>query len=154
MTITVRVATPKDFAAIQRMNNEVFVDNAPYDEYLNLKWPHSAQGEKYYRNALSDLNFHCLIAKADGEPVGYLIGKKGGYGYRTGNVAEIDNMGVSPSLRSQGIGSRLVREFKTWCKQEGVERIYVNVYFAITRAISFYERQGLIRIDLSLEGNI
>lgn len=153
MEITARVGTPKDFQTIQRLNNEVFVDNATYDDYLNLEWPHSEQGEEYYRNALSDSRFHCLIAEADGKPVGYLIGKMGGHSYRKGKVAEIDNMGVTPSFRSKGIGSRLIQEFKRWCKQEGIERIYVNVYSTNTRAISFYERHGLTRIDVSLEGD-
>lgn len=154
MKITIRKATAKDIVIVRELNNEVFIDNAKYDPFLDTGWPFSKLGNAYYRHALSDKKCYCFIAETEEKPVGYLIGKERGYPYRKGKTAEIDNMGVSPEYRSRGIGTKLFEALKAWCKEHGFQRIYVNVYHGNEQAIKFYQKQGLGFIDISLEGEV
>ena len=154
MTLNIRRATPADFKILQKLNKEVFLDNAQYDKYLSLQWPFSKAGERYYRKVLSRKLYECFIAEANGKPVGYLAAKKVGYSYRAGSVIVIENMGVVPEHRSKGIESLLINSLRSWCKKEKIERIFVNAYVKNIRAIRFYQRHGLTPIDISLEGEV
>jgi GNAT superfamily N-acetyltransferase len=154
MEINIREGTPADFEIIQFLNNEVFIDNAQYDPFLNIKWPYSQTGIGYYHKALAGDKYLCLIAEYKSRPVGYLIGKIGGFSYRICKTLEIDNMGTIPDFRSKGIGTKLVAELRGRCKKLGIERIYVCTHFRNQEAINFYKKQGLLPVDISLEGSI
>lgn len=154
MDIKIRKAKTSDWQIIQKLNAEVFEASTPFDPHLDNEWPHSPDGVGYFRQALADPGNCCLIASDNDKPIGYLIGKERNYAYRTNRSAEIDNMGVSPAFRSRGIGTLLVNRFKTWAKKRRITHLRVNTYFHSSRARTFYEKQGLQNIDLTLEGKI
>lgn len=151
MNIRIRPAVPGDWPVIQKLNDEVFQDNAVYDAYLNLHWPMSKQGAEYYKVALKKSENMCFIAEDDSGAVGYILGGPKSEDYRTVKTAEINNMGVSPSSRSQGIGALLIEKFRQWAKDSGYQTLIVNAYSANQKAIGFYEKQGFAPVDISLE---
>ncbi len=150
----VRKAATTDLAAVQKLNNEVFEASKDYDQWLNMDWPFSAEGREYYQKALSDPEYSCYIAEVDDRPVGYLIGKLKNFEYRTNRTAEIENMGVTSELRGKGVGTILIDHFKKWCKDQGANSIRVSTYFGYEQAIEFYKKQGLVPLDIVLEGKI
>lgn len=154
MNVKIRKAKPEDWKIIQKLNNEVFTVDKPHDEHLNLNWPFSKKGTTYYKSVIKDPKYFCIIAEIDRKPVSYLIGTVKKFSYRTNKTAEIENMGTSPKYRSKGIGTKLIQEFKKWCKQKELTHIYVNSYYKNQKAINFYKKQGFKPIDLSLEGKI
>jgi len=139
---------------LQNLNDEVFVDNHKYDPDLKMDWAQSDVGEKYFSDMLSNPEAICLLAEEDGKPVGYLVAAQKDFGYRLSKCIEIENMGVSPDYRSKGIGSQLVNKCIELAKENGFQKIYVNAYFENTKAIAFYEKCGLKKIDVSLEKDI
>lgn len=154
MKITIRNALPTDWQVIQKLNNEVFEDNAKYDPYLNLTWPFEKKGVAYYKKVTNHDTYFTLIADVDGNSAGYLVGTKRNYSYRNLKIVEIDTMGVSHKYRSKGIGKQLIKQFIIWAKNNGFTSLYVNAYIANKRAIKFYQSLGMKPIDMSLEMQI
>lgn len=69
--------------------------------------------------------------------------------------AIIDNIGVYPELRNQGIGSALIKKAETWAKNKDAGNIELNAYLFNTKAIDLYQNLGykpiMIRMSKSTE---
>ncbi|OGK31125.1 hypothetical protein A3F29_00650 [Candidatus Roizmanbacteria bacterium RIFCSPHIGHO2_12_FULL_33_9] len=154
MNILVRRAKLEDWRIIQKLNNEVFIISYKYDKNLNMKWPFSKEGIDYYKNAIKSKEYFCYIAEKDEKEIGYLIGLIRNFSYRANKSGEIENMGVSLKYRGKGVGSKLVDEFKKWCKKRRVNFIKVSTYFYYQKGITFYKKQGMKPLDVTLEGLI
>jgi putative acetyltransferase len=63
-------------------------------------------------------------------------------------------MGVAPEFRSQGVGAQLVKRCIEIAKENGYQKVYVNSYSDNIKAVSFYEKCGLKKIDVSLEKDL
>lgn len=150
----IRPANKDEVKVLQDLNDEVFVDNSKYDSDLKMDWAQSETGKKYFTEVLNNTESICLIAEENNKPVGYIAASPRNWGHRLSKYIEIENMGVSPSFRSKGIGSKLIDECMKIAKKRGFQRVYVNAYFDNTKAIDFYERCGFKKIDISLEKNI
>jgi len=149
--IKIRDASLNDVEKLQRLNDEVFLDNYKYDNDLDTDWAKSEKGKDYFMSLLNNPESVCLIAEDEGSEVGYIAAKKNDFGYRKSKYLEIENMGVIPDYRSKGIGSRLIAECIKQAKEKGFDRVYVNSYFKNAGAINFYKENGFSEIDISLE---
>jgi ribosomal protein S18 acetylase RimI-like enzyme len=152
--MAIRLAREDEVKVLQNLNDEVFVDNHKYDPDLKTDWAQSETGRKYFTEALNNPETICLIAEEDNKPVGYLVAAPKDFGYRLSKYLEIENMGVSANFRSKGIGVQLVNKCLELAKKMGYQKVYVNAYFENTKAIAFYEKCGLKKIDISLEKDI
>ena len=150
----IRSLKKNEWKILQQLNNEVFIDNAIYDNDLILDWATSDKGKKYFKKILLDKKALVLLAQENGKLIGYLAARQKNLGYRKSKCLEIENMGVSPNFRSKGIGSTIINECISWAKKQGYKKVYVNSYLKNTRAISFYKRNGFNEIDISLEKDI
>lgn len=154
MKLSIRQARLEDWKIIQKIGVSVFEANQKYDPALDLAWPCSKAGIKYYQSVVSSKNNRKLIAEVNGIGVGYLVGRKFTYSYRQVVYGEIQDLGVLPDYRHKGIGTKLVNEFRKWCKARGYSHLYVNTYFEDPRAVEFYKKQGMIPSDLVLIGEV
>jgi diamine N-acetyltransferase len=148
----IRQAKTSEWSILQKLNDEVFVDNASYDSDLIINWAVSNAGKKYFQKLVNDPNSICLVAENQkGNLVGYIAGSLKLVDYRKSKYFEIENMGVSPQHRSQGVGTGLMEQCLSQAKQRGYTKAYVNSYFDNRKAISFYKKNGFNEIDVSLE---
>src|SRR3989304_6432613 len=152
--MAIRLAREDEVKVLQNLNDEVFVDNHKYDPDLKTDWAQSETGRKYFTEALNNPEAICLIVEEDNKPIGYLVAAPKDFGYRLSKYIEIENMGVSPNFRSKGVGIQLVNKCLEIAKERDYQKVYVNAYFENTRAIAFYEKIGLKKIDISLEKDI
>lgn len=152
--INIRSARKDEVSDLQALNDEVFIDNQKYDDDLDMNWAKSDKGKSYFTQLLNNGKACCLIAEDEGKKVGYIAAAPKEISYRKSSYIEIENMGVIPEYRSQGIGHQLVRECLEWAKKRGFQKAYVNGYFANTQAIKFYKNNGFLETDISLEKNI
>lgn len=151
MNLTIRRATLDDIPTLRTLHADLHKDNAKYDTFLDLNWPMDHKGLVYFTKIIEEDASVLFIAEVEGLAVGYLAGGHKEMNYRMTSVSEIFSMTVSPQFQSNGIGERLVSEFRTWARDHGFAKVYVNVYFANERGIKFYKKCGLIPIDMSLE---
>jgi len=89
-----------------------------------------------------------LIALADGKMVGYVNPVIGGI------EAWIGGVGVVPSHRRRGVGSRLMTAAEELCRSRGVSDLYLEVIEGNSRAQKLYDRLGyaVTRKYLTAEG--
>ncbi len=149
--ISIRPAKKNEVTKLQSLNQEVFIDNHKYDPDLVMDWAISKTGKEYFTKLLHDPTSYCLVAEDNEKLVGYIAARKKDFGYRKSKYLEIENMGVNPTYRSQGIGSQLMQKCLEWAKKQGYQKVYVNAYFANNKAITFYKQNGFSEIDVSLE---
>jgi len=150
----IRKATKDDIKTLQNLNDEVFVDNSKYDPDLKMDWAQSETGKEYFTDVVNNPNAICLITESEGKAIGYIAAGPKEFGYRLSKYLEIENMGVSPKHRSQGIGLKLIKECLKVAKERGFQKAYVNAYSENVGAINFYEKNGFNKIDISLEKDI
>lgn len=149
--VRIRPAQKHEIADLQELNDEVFIDNASYDSDLDLTWAQGEKGRAYFKQLLQDPTCLCLIAEDQGRRIGYLAAGPKEVDYRKSRYFEIQNMGVIPEYRSQGIGKLLINTAFDWAKLQGFEKAFVCSYARNQRAIHFYKNHGFSEIDVSLE---
>ena len=153
--IKIRKVRKDEAPLLQKLNNEVFIDNAKYDKDLVLDWAFSEAGKEYFQKLAVSEKDLCLVAEnEEGKLVGYLAASHIDFDYRHSKYLEINNMGVVPEHRSQGIGEKLMEKCTAWAKENGYQRVYANSYFANYGAVKFYEKCGFNKIDVSLERDV
>ena len=154
MDIEIKKALPKDWKTIQKLNNFVFINDKDHDDDLDLDWPFSKQGIKYYKDLATGKYGHCLIVYSGNNAVGYIAIAIKEFGYRKSKYVEIENMGVDPKFRSKGIGKKLLDSATKWAKTKGATKLYVSAYWRNKRAINFYKNNKFYEIGLEMDKKI
>lgn len=152
--IKIRIVEKDDLPALQKLNHELFIETQKYDPDLNLQWPLSEQGSRYFLELLEAENSYVLIAEDNEIPVGYLAAEEREMEYRKRKSVFIENMVVIPSQRHQGIGGMLISELVNLANERGIKKIYVTTYLKNNNALKFYKENGFIDMDLTLEKKI
>jgi len=88
------------------------------------------------RRAIADSPAHVLVAEAEGQIVGSIIGTFDGW---RGNIYRL---AVHPHHRRQGIARKLVAEIEKWLFGRGTKRITALVEKNHGWAVSFWEAAG------------
>jgi len=78
---------------------------------------------------------HVVVAYLDGTPVGC-----GAFRPTSDGQAEVKRMFVSPELRGQGIGGKVLAELETWASEEGFPSTLLETSKRLTSAVSLYIR--------------
>lgn len=142
MKVDIRKANINDLIHIQNLNNSLFnLEYNNYDSTLKLGWPFEKDGEEYFIDRIK--NNLVFVAEIDEKIVGYLAGSVlEEMSYTIETFAELDNMCIDTNYRGYGIGSKLIDEFKNYCKNLGIENIKVTAYAQNKQAINFYMKNG------------
>lgn len=154
METKIVIAKPEDWGTIQKLNNEVFINDSNHDDDLDPNWPFSEKGIEYYKKLADGKYGHCLIAFQNDTPVGYVALAIKDFGYRKSKYVEIENIGVNPEFRSKGIGHLLMQATEKWAKEQNATKLYVSAYFKNIKAINFYKREGFCESGLELDKKI
>lgn len=150
----IKKATIKDLPDIQKLNQLLFIkEQKEYDAAYNINWPYEKDGIKYFTKELTEGSRVIFIAKDGEKPIGYLAASCKGSSKYINNMreAELENMLVLDGYRSQGIGAKLVSEFKEWAKEVNAKRVIVIASYDNEEGISFYRKQGFADFYLGLK---
>ena len=79
----------------------------------------------------------CLLAEADGQPIGICIATC--YG-SSGFIGELI---VIPDVRGRGVGAALLNQAVRGLKERGVETVYLD---GVLNAVPLYERNGFRKV--------
>ncbi|MFA4015463.1 MAG: hypothetical protein RUDDFDWM_000546 [Candidatus Fervidibacterota bacterium] len=122
MEVTIRHALPKDIAAIVRVANCAFLEEA------RLPWLFGVGLVEHLRN-FPDWQF---VAEVDGRIVGFLVGKPGE------DRAFISWIAVHPAHWRKGIGGKLLKAIEEKANKAGLRIVELGTPFAR----KFYEKYG------------
>jgi ribosomal-protein-alanine N-acetyltransferase len=126
MTVIVQYASVKSLDRLYEIEKECFVEEA--------------FTKKQIAQLLRDYNSISLVAREDGEIVGFAVGMI--FPDReaiNGHVLTID---VSPSYRRRGIGRMLLQEMETIFVQKGVQACLLEVREDNIAALDLYHQLG------------
>jgi len=152
--VKIKKAESRDWKILQKLNNQVFLADKDHDDDLDMNWPFSKKGIGYYKELASGKYGHCLIAFSGKETVGYVAFAKKEFGYRKSKYVEIENMGVDPKYRSQGIGTKLINAAADWAKKVGATKLWVSAYPQNIKAVNFYKKNGFYETGVELDKKI
>lgn len=154
MEVSIRQLKPSDLETLRSLNREIFISDKKFIDDLNLDWPDSEFGEKYYQQVVHNDNATGFLAEIDSKPVGYVavcIRERTG---RTKTYVEIENMAVYEEYRSQGIGTKLLQRAEEWAQEQGVDRLLVGAASKNPRSVKFYRAFGFDDVEIYLEKDI
>ena len=152
--VKIRKAISSDWKILQKLNNQVFLADKNSDDDLDMNWPFSNNGISYYKEVASGKYGHCLVAFLGKEAVGYVALAKKDIGYRKSKYFEIENMGVDPKYRSQGIGTKLINAAGELAKTKGATKLWVSAYWKNKKAINFYKKNHFYEMGVELDKDI
>jgi len=130
LTITIEGASINDLDRLCRIERQCFKEEA----FTNQQIAH----------LLTDYSTISLVAKANGEASGFIIGTI--YFERNAAVGHILTIDVSPMHRRKGTGTKLLTEIEKIFKQKDVQTCSLEVRDDNYAALSLYERLGYQRI--------
>lgn len=107
-----------------------------YDEVPTL-----TQARPGIENALANEPSLLLLAREDGEAVGFLAG-----GPQETGTAYINYVGVHPDAWGKGVGEALLRALPDALTERGYEAAELLVYVDNVRGVRLYERLGWIKV--------
>lgn len=133
--ITVRQVTVDDWPVWRDMRLAALAD-APYAFNSRLAdWADG--GEQQWRGRLALPGSYNVVAFADDRPVGMARGVP-----RADGTSELHSMWVSPEVRGQGVGDRLMSAVEEWATRSGSSMLELAVFPGNDAAIALYERHG------------
>ena len=151
MDVIIKRATIENLKDIQELNNKLFeLEYEKFDPALKVGWPFGTDGTEYFCDMLN--NEVVFIAFVDNKIVGYLAGCINlNLSYIIKSLAEIDNMFILEEYRDQGIGTKLINEFREYCLKFGIQEIKVGANAKNINAINFYRKNGFDDFEIILK---
>jgi ribosomal-protein-alanine N-acetyltransferase len=88
------------------------------------------------------VRYGAFVAMNGSELAGFVVARQ------VLEVCEIESIAVAVGARRQGVGTKLLQETLQWAAAGGAQRIQLEVRAGNTKAITFYQRAGLLREGL------
>ena len=144
--MNIRQATPTDSFILSSLCKDVQSLHAEHHPDI-FKAPESEDfATSFFEEALADLTTRIFIAKNEEQALGYILCKlmereESPFTYAR-HYLMIDQIGVRPTARGQGIGAALIQQAEELAKELGVPRIQLDSWDFNVRAHAFFEKQG------------
>ena len=100
--------------------------------------PQRSAFDRSFAVLLADEGCLPLVAEADGELAGYLLGFTHPTFFANGPVGWVEELMVAPGARRRGVGRELMAAFEEWCAGRGCRLVAA----ATRRASGFYTGLG------------
>jgi len=119
------------FIALIRVFEDVF-------EMENFRIP----DENHLQNLLSTDNFHVFVSLVDNQVVGGLTAYTLEQYYSERPLVYIYDLAVQTRYQRQGIGKMLMAAINQYCREAGMEEVFVQADEVDDHAIEFYRSTG------------
>lgn len=142
--ITIRRATLADVKRLVPLWQEMMSFHAQLDPRFRPAFDGAQYWAQNLKSWLRDENYCVLVAEAEGELVGYIIGSvreripvftPAIYGF-------VSDICVASHMRRQGIGTRLFATLKEWFRKKGVRHIELSVAHRNPVSRAFWRKMG------------
>jgi GNAT superfamily N-acetyltransferase len=143
--LEIRPRRSTDFEALVELDMASARHHAAIDpEIYHL--PDRAAVAEFLQRRLDELDGEILVAEVDGRVVGAVgaaVATAPDPGGVLRSVPTIDlGISVAEGWRGRGIGEALMRAAEAWAREQGIDRIILDLAVANDRARRFYERLG------------
>ena len=141
----IRLAEADDIERIQQLSQELMEyekGNSTKEYMFNMNWALTEQGYNNYKSNVE--NDWIYVACVDNQIIGYMtcwINKK--RPWLEYDVLEIGNLYIQKEYRRLGIGTELINNAKSLCKDNGIRFLKIEVLEDNKEAQRFYKKHGL-----------
>lgn len=125
--MTLRPAAPEDAPALAALETLLFGPDS---------WSESA-----VRDELTGPGRHSVVAVSGADVVGYAVT------LRAHDVADLQRIAVRPDHQRRGLAHRMLEDVLAAARQEGADRVLLEVSADNAAALGFYTREGFVEID-------
>jgi len=152
MAVLLRRATLEDLTALLEMWLAFLDEQAAMDD----RFARSEDASERWRNDFPlwvNAQDRCLlVAFKDAEAVGFLAAQLWASPpiYRQERTAHINEVYVTPSVRGQGVGKRLVSAIRAWSEEVGARRLQLVVLAENEQARAFWTKEEAQPLALTL----
>jgi GNAT superfamily N-acetyltransferase len=94
------------------------------------------------RDAFGSDDANVLVALREGRVVGFCTAYIDLLSVRFGLRCWVEDLAVDPAVRSEGVGSELLRRARNWAAEHGASHLELDSGEARTDAHRFYRREG------------
>lgn len=143
--IVIRQADTVDMSSILPLWRELMEFHASLDPYFTLRPDAENNFKKFLLSNLEEKEKnHIVLAEADGEVVGYMMGLilTNPPVFELKQYGEIMDACVSPQHRRSQIGEQLFQAMKNWFQSKGLTRIDINAAATNRVSNSFWKKMG------------
>ncbi len=141
----IRFAVYEDLPAVnvlRRQVNELHV--AGRSQTFKPGFP--AELEEHVYTIFSDPDQEILVAEEAGQLLGFAVlheirRPENPFMYER-HFLDVDEFGVDPAYRRRGVGKALIDRAKAWAKEQGFDRLELNMWEFNQDALAFYEAVG------------
>jgi ribosomal protein S18 acetylase RimI-like enzyme len=140
---SLRPATPDDLPAICRLVDEVNLHHYHGAPEVFLPALDPERMASFWGDFLTRGDAAIYVAEVDGALVGFVVVTQGEE--RTAftqaiTFTKIISLGVTETLRGQGIGTQLLVRAEAWSRERGVDEIRLNVWAFNQFAVEMYQK--------------
>ncbi|MFQ4142663.1 GNAT family N-acetyltransferase [Chlorogloeopsis sp. ULAP02] len=107
----------------------------------------SIASSSHLMRALADKNCYFIVCLIDSSPVGYLSAFRFPAIENDVFYVYLYDIIVDEKFRNKGLGSRMIAELKKYCKEDGVEHIWVGTSLENEAARKTFENTGAQKVS-------
>ncbi|MBC3536868.1 GNAT family N-acetyltransferase [Megasphaera hominis] len=127
-----RKSTAADLDRVHELISALVGHELDYDTFAQI-----------YKEQLNDNDYYCLLGELDGRVCGVLNMRFDRQLHHGGNVAEVLEFFITPDVRSQGTGARMLEAAEAIAKEHQCVLIEVTSRNIRVDAHRFYMREGM-----------
>jgi dTDP-4-amino-4,6-dideoxy-D-galactose acyltransferase len=140
----IRLASEQDLTGLRTIARTAHRDSRFYfDEHFDRE-KCDLLYETWVENSFHGFAQAVLIAEVEGRAAGYLTC------HLKGVESQIGLVGIAAEYQGRGLGSRLIRHFLSWSREQGATRAVVVTQGRNLAAQRLYQRNGFISSSLQL----
>lgn len=155
--IEVSTLSAADLDEIAPLQEEVHALHIAHSDWLFLHVDRATLAERT-RGRLADEETRAFIARRDGTAVGYAIGRTrvrpASSISREHRTLYLEEIGVRSDCRKTGVGRLLVEALVATAREEGIDRVEIDVWAFNAEARGFFERLGFAPQLLRMSRNV
>jgi len=142
--IRIRRARQEDLEAVLDLWQEMM----DYHARLDVRFQPAADGREYFRPAvqewMADDTWRVLVAVADGQVVGYIIGRvaENPPVFEMRHFGYVTDICVAPDWRGTGVGRRLFAALRNWLRHRGLTVVQLNAAACNPTSQAFWRKMG------------
>ena len=142
----IRRATTYDVPVLVSLNAPVQALHVQMRPEIFKPSSESAEMHNFFRDRLTNPNWHGFIAEVDSKPVGYVLAEvirrpENPFTYAM-QFIDIDHISLNEDQRGKGYGEQLIQAVFDLARELNIDRVILGVWETNTHAVGFFKNQG------------
>lgn len=153
----VRRAELRDVPEILELNFKLFQQDYVWDNTLDMEWTWQEKTKSFFEKSIESEDDCWRVAEEDNKIVGYMAFstlKTPSWMDKKLKMAELEHTYILEDYRGRSLGHQMFAECQKWAEKRGCNLLTVTASYKNAKAQSFYEKEGFVKTDITLQKKI